>query len=77
MRGIEGVLLAVDKSIQGQGWGNRLKDYTRTLGFDYIWGQQLKPLNNLKDWLKRRELVGEVENCYITLEDFTVKKLQD
>jgi hypothetical protein len=68
LRGIEGVLLAVDDSIRGQGWGNKLKDYPKTLGVDYIWGMQLKSLGNLNDWLKRRELVGETEDCYITLE---------
>src|ERR1035437_2169231 len=69
-KGIEGVLLAVDKEIQGQGWGNKLKDYTRTLGFDYIWGQQLKLLNNLQDWCKRRYLLTETDGVYITVEEF-------
>jgi hypothetical protein len=27
---IEGVLLAVDESIRGMGWGNKLKDYKNT-----------------------------------------------
>lgn len=69
-KGVEGVLLVVDSTIRGQGWGNKLKDYPKTLGFDYIWGQQLKTLNNLQDWLKRRELVGETKNVNITLERF-------
>jgi hypothetical protein len=34
------VLLAVDESIRGMGWGNKLKDYTKTLNVDYIWGYQ-------------------------------------
>lgn len=70
IKGVEGVLLAIDKSIQGQGWGNKLKDFSKTLGVDYIWGQQLKTLDNLQDWLKRRILVGETENVYVTLERF-------
>jgi len=70
LKGIEGVLLAVDKSVQGQGWGNKLKDYPKTMGFDYIWGQQLKTLDNLEDWLKRRVLVAETKNVWITLEKF-------
>jgi hypothetical protein len=70
LNGVEGVLLAVDKSIRGMGWGNKLKDFPKTLGFDYIWGQQLKTLNNLIDWLKRRELVGETNSVYITAEIF-------
>jgi hypothetical protein len=70
LKGVEGVLLAVDESIRGRGWGNRLKDYPKTLGVDYIWGQQAKGLNNIKDWLKRRELIDESNGVYITAEKF-------
>jgi hypothetical protein len=62
--------LVVDKEIRGQGWGNKLKEYPKTLEVDYIWGQQLKTLNNLEDWLKRRELLGETVGVYITAEIF-------
>lgn len=68
--GIEGVLLCVDESIRGQGWGNKLKEYPKSLPIDYIWGQQFKSLNNLEDWLKRRELIGETSDVYITAELF-------
>ena len=70
LKGIEGVLLVVDKEIRGQGWGNILKEYPKTLEVDYIWGQQLKTLNNIGDWLKRREIVGETTAAYITAEIF-------
>lgn len=70
LKGVEGVLLAIDESIRGRGWGNRLKDYPKTLGVDYIWGQQAKGLNNIKDWLKRRELINESGGVYITAEKF-------
>lgn len=70
MYGVEGILLAVDLSIRGQGWGNKLKDYPSTLGFDYIWGQQFKSLNNLQDWLKRRVLVAETKYIYVTAEKY-------
>ena len=70
LKGVEGVLLAIDESIRGKGWGNRLKDYPKTLGVDYIWGQQAKGLNNIKDWLKRRELINESGGVYITAEKF-------
>jgi hypothetical protein len=73
LKGIEGVLLAIDKDIRGQGWGDKLKEYPKTLGVDYIWGQQLKGLNNLNDWLKRRELIGENEEVYITVEIYKNK----
>ncbi|MFN9953714.1 MAG: hypothetical protein ACK55I_11490, partial [bacterium] len=55
LKGVEGVVLAVSEEVRGQGWGNKLKDFPKTLEVDYIWGQQLKSLNNLEDWLKRRE----------------------
>lgn len=73
LKGVEGVLLAIDKDIRGQGWGDKLKEYPKTLGVDYIWGQQLKGLNNLNDWLKRRELIGENEEIYITVEIYKNK----
>jgi hypothetical protein len=68
--GVEGVLLVIDSSIRGLGHGNKLKDYPKTLGFDYIWGQQFKGLKNLDDWLKRRELVATTSEVYITAEIF-------
>ena len=70
LKGVEGVLLVIDSSIRGLGYGNKLKDYPRTLGYDYIWGQQFKGLNNLKDWLKRRELVATTDEVYVTAEIF-------
>ncbi len=68
--GVEGVLLAVDEDLRGFGFGNRLKDMPKTLGVDYIWGQQFKVLGNLEDWLKRRELIFETGDVYITAEIF-------
>ena len=70
LKGVEGVVLAVSEEVRGQGWGNKLKDFPKTLEIDYIWGQQLKSLNNLEDWLKRRELVAETQSVYITAEIF-------
>lgn len=70
LKGVEGVLLVIDDDVRGEGWGDKLKDYPTTLGVDYIWGQQLKTLNNLDHWLKRRELIGETDFIYITAEFF-------
>lgn len=69
--GVEGVLLAIDEDIRGIGFGGKLKDYPKSLGVDYIWGQQFKALDNLDDWLKRRVLVHETEEIYVTVENFT------
>ena len=68
MKGIEGVLLVIDDKYRGMGWGDKLKEYPKTMGYDYIWGQQLKTLNNLQDWLKRRELIITTPYVYITAE---------
>jgi hypothetical protein len=71
--GIEGVALVVDDSERGKGLGSKMKDYTRTLGVDYIWGSHYKDLNNLDDWLKRRILAAETEKennkGFITIEN--------
>ena len=66
--GIEGVALWVDPKYRGQGAGNSLKDVPKSLGADYIWGLQFKSLNNLNDWLKRRQLVAENGGVYLTAE---------
>lgn len=68
-RGVEGIALGVVSSARGKGIGNRLKDYPKHLGVEYVWGLQMRSLNNLKDWLKRRRLVAESPECYATLED--------
>lgn len=70
LKGVEGVVLTVAEEIRGQGWGNQLKDFPKSLEVDYVWGQQFKHLNNLEDWLKRRELVLETDFIYITAEVF-------
>jgi hypothetical protein len=72
--GVEGVMLAVDESIRGNGWGSKLKDFPKTLGVDYVWGYQDKGLNNLNEWLKRRELIRESNRVYVTAEKFNKKK---
>jgi hypothetical protein len=48
------VLLAVDESIRGMGWGNKLKDYPKHLTLIIFWGYQAAGLNNIEYWLKRR-----------------------
>ena len=68
--GVEGVLLFVSEDIRGNGWGNKLKDHPKLMGYDYIWGIQLKSLNNLNHWLKRRKLISDNGFSYLTLEFF-------
>lgn len=69
-KGVEGVALVVKPSARELGLGSKLKDFTRTLGYDYIWGMQFKKLHNLDHWLKRRKLAAETKNMNVTVEDF-------
>jgi hypothetical protein len=69
-RGVEGIALAIIPEFRGKGYGNLLKDLPKTLGFDYVFGGQMKKLNNLDDWLKRRELIADGGDCWITAELF-------
>jgi hypothetical protein len=70
LKGVEGVLLCIQEDYRNHGWGNKLKDAPKSLDIDYIWGQQFKGLNNLQDWLKRRELIDQTHDIYITAEIF-------
>lgn len=64
--GLQGIALAVREELRGQGLGHLLIEYSYSLGFDYVWGEQDKQLNNLSHWLKRRELLGEDETSFYT-----------
>ena len=70
LEGVEGSLLFVEEAYRGKGWGNKLKDMPKEIGYDYVWGRQHKNLNNLDHWLKRRELILEKEREYVTAEIF-------
>jgi hypothetical protein len=68
-KGIEGIALVVNDSYKDLGLGTQLKNYSKTLGADYIFGLQYKTLGNLQHWLNRRRLVAENKGLYLTLED--------
>lgn len=71
LRGLHGVTLAIHPAFRGRGWGNMLKEHATTLGYDYWWAVAFKTLGNLEDWEKRARLVGESQEVYLLLEDFT------
>ena len=50
--------------------GKQLIVYPETIGADYIWGYQLKQLDNINDWLKRRKIYHENPGMYITYQIF-------
>jgi GNAT superfamily N-acetyltransferase len=70
MIGIQGVALGVSSKYKNLGIGKRLIEYPQTLGADYVWGYQLKDLENINDWLKRRRIYSESEGMYITYQIF-------
>jgi GNAT superfamily N-acetyltransferase len=70
MIGIQGVALGVSSKYKNLGIGKRLIEYPQTLGADYVWGYQLKDLENINDWLKRRKIYSESEGMYITYQIF-------
>lgn len=71
LKGIEGVALAIKPEYRNLGYGNLMKDYSveTNKNYDYIWGMQLKDLQNVKDWSKRRRIVFDSGDLIITLQD--------
>jgi GNAT superfamily N-acetyltransferase len=66
---LQGVALGIDLEYKGKGLGKKLINYPYDhMGneFDYIWGYQLKLLKNIDDWLKRREIIYETSDMYVT-----------
>lgn len=68
--GVEGVALFVLPEYRGKRVGDALRRAPLGVGYDYIWGQHLKTLNNLGQWTKfGRRLVADVDGVYVTLMD--------
>ena len=70
LRGVEGVALGIFEEYKGLGFGKKLINYPSTMGYDYIWGYQLKSLGNIDDWLKRRKIYADTEGLYVTYQIF-------
>jgi GNAT superfamily N-acetyltransferase len=67
--GIEGVALAVKPEWRGRGIGRDLISASESVRADYIWGMAYKHLANVKHWTKRRRLVAESDEIFVTLKD--------
>ena len=69
--GLEGIALGIKPDYRGNGLGEKLKDwfedYAKDNGYDFIFGQHLKGLHNINDWLKRREIYREDVHSYYTI----------
>lgn len=70
LHGVEGVALGIFNEYKNYGIGKEMIEYPKTIGVDYIWGLQLKGLDNIEDWLKRRKLYADVGSMYITYQIF-------
>jgi hypothetical protein len=66
LSGVEGVALVVAPGMRGRGYGRLLRSLPSELGFDYVYGKQLKSLGNLPHWLRHRELAAETAHCWVT-----------
>lgn len=67
LHGIQGIALGVHPNVRGMGVGKALKDHVdKHIKRDYIFGMQLKGLNNIEHWTKTRKIVAESPNMYIT-----------
>lgn len=70
LKAIQGVGLAVLPEYQGTGTGKKLRDYPLHLNYDYIWGQHLKGLHNIDNWVKfGRRVVADCGDIFVTLMD--------
>ncbi len=68
---LQGVALGILKQYRGLSYGRQLRNSVLEMAqYDYIWGYQVKSLNNLDNWLRHgRRLVGEIKDSYVTLMD--------
>lgn len=75
LKGIQGVALALLPEYRNSGYGKQLREVTKSLGYDYIWGQHLKGLHNVDNWLRYgRRLVADTRHLYITLMDLKLNE---
>ncbi len=63
---VEGVALVTDPAFRGRGYGRLLRDEPARLGYDRVWGYQLRALGNLVAWRRHRELAHETEDSHVT-----------
>lgn len=69
-KGIQGIAIAIKKEYRNKSYGKQLRDYPISLKPDYVWGEQIKELNNLTNWTKfGRRLVAKDDNINVTLMD--------
>jgi Peptidase C39 family len=72
--GAEGVALVISPESQGQGLSHMLRAYaTRTSG-GFLVGQHLRDLNNMDHWLKRRRVIAENPELFVTYEEQPFKE---
>ena len=67
--GVQGVALFLLPQYRNEGIGKQLREIPLSrLRVDYVWGEHLKELNNLPNWIgDGRTLIAEKDDCFITL----------
>ena len=68
--GLQGLALAVLSEFRSYGYGKQLKDFVKSMGYDYVWGVQDKNLKNIDFWTKTRSIFAESPNRFATVEIF-------
>lgn len=72
--GIQGIALVVTSEYRKFGIGREMRNIPLNMGYSYIWGQHLKGLYNIRNWVdfgRRIVADGEIngEEMYVTLMD--------
>jgi GNAT superfamily N-acetyltransferase len=66
-RSVEGIGLVVAEDERGKGYGRLLRAEPERMGFDTVWGKQMKSIGNIAAWLKAgREVVAENDVMVVT-----------
>lgn len=67
--GAEGIALALAPHSRGHGLSHLLRAYATRSAGGFLVGQHLHGLDNREHWLKRRQVIGETDEGFLTMEE--------
>jgi len=69
-KGLQGVALVIKPEYRGLSYGRQLREIPLKMGYDYVWGQHLKGLDNIDSWMRfGRRVVADNGGIIVTLMD--------
>jgi GNAT superfamily N-acetyltransferase len=69
-KSLQGIALCVLPEYRNHGIGKKLRELPKSMNYDYIWGEHLKGLDNIGNWVKfGRRIIADTGESYITLMD--------